>query len=89
MFGVFDGHGGKEVAHFTKQHLGNIIRASDSYKSKKYDEALRESFLRIDEDLEKDWGREEIANMKRKEPPNKSPLFKLLGDTLGNGGGSE
>lgn len=27
--------------------------------------------------------------MKRKEPPNKSPLFKLLGDTLGNGSGSD
>ena len=24
--------------------------------------------------------------MKRKNPPNKSPLFKILGETLGNGG---
>ena len=62
---------------------------SENYKAKKYDEALRDGFLRIDQDLEKDWGREEIANMKRKEPPNKSPLFKLLGDTLNGGGSSE
>lgn len=45
--------------------------------------------MRIDQDLEQDWGREEIANMKRKEPPNKSPLFKLLGDTLSNGGSEQ
>ena len=48
LFGVFDGHGGKEVAHFTKQHLGECIRISDNYKARKYDEALRDSFLRID-----------------------------------------
>lgn len=77
------------MALFTKQHLGSNIKISDNYKNKKYDEALRDSFLRIDEDLEKDWGREEIANMKRKEPPNKSPLFKLLGDTLGNNSGEQ
>jgi hypothetical protein len=49
--------------------------------------ALRDSFLKIDEDLCKDWGREEIANMKRKNPPNKSPLLKTLVDAFGNGGG--
>ena len=65
--------------------MGNCIKMSENYKAKKYDEALRDAFLRIDVDLEQDWGREEIANMKRKEPPNKSPLFKLLGDSLGNG----
>jgi len=26
--------------------------------------------------------------MKKKNPPNKSPLFKILGETLGNGGGA-
>lgn len=39
-----------------------------------------ESFFKIDEELTKDWGKEEIANMKRKNPPNKSPLMKILGD---------
>jgi hypothetical protein len=35
--------------------------------------------------LEKEPGKEELANMKRKNPPNKAPLFKLLGE-LANGG---
>jgi hypothetical protein len=26
--------------------------------------------------------------MKKKNPPNKSPLFKILGETLGNGSGA-
>ena len=43
--------------------------------------------MKIDEELEKDTGKEELAVMKRKCPPNKSPLFKILGETLGNGAG--
>lgn len=50
------------------------------------EEALRRSFLKVDEELEKDNGKEELATMKRKNPPNKAPLFKLLGDINGAGG---
>jgi serine/threonine protein phosphatase PrpC len=38
--------------------------------------------------LEKEPGREEIATMKRQNPPNKAPLFKLLGD-ISNTGSAE
>lgn len=63
--------------------------SSESYKQKKYDAALVETFFRIDEEISKDWGREEIASMKRSNPPNKSPLMKILGDGLGREGSSE
>ena len=39
----------------------------------------------MDEELEKEAGKEELAAMKRKNPPNKAPLFKLLGDINGSG----
>ena len=32
LFGVFDGHGGKEVAHFTKNHLGELLRSTENFK---------------------------------------------------------
>jgi hypothetical protein len=35
--------------------------------------------------LDKDYGKEEITAMKKKSPPNKSPLFKILGEAIGNG----
>lgn len=88
MFGVFDGHGGKEVALFTKDHLGDCLTKSTHYREQKFEDALKESFLQIDEKLETDAGKEELAAMKRKSPPNKSALFKILGETLGNGGGN-
>ena len=75
------------MALFTKDRLGECLRGSSKYKASSYEDALKESFLRIDEELEKDTGKEALAAMKRKSPPNKSPLFKILGETLGNGGG--
>ena len=48
-----------------------------------------ESFFKIDEELTKDWGKDEIANMKRKNPPNKSPLMKILGEGMQKDGNSE
>jgi len=88
FFGVYDGHGGKEVAIFTKDHLTDCVRMSEHFKSKRYDEALREGYLKIDEELTKDWGREELANMKKKNPPSKSPLFKILSELSNNGNNS-
>lgn len=66
-----------------------MLRSSENFKSKKYDAALVESFFKIDEELTKDWGKDEIANMKRKNPPNKSPLMKILGEGMQKDGNSE
>jgi hypothetical protein len=63
------------------------LTESDSYRSSNFELALKQSFLKVDEELEKEAGKEELAAMKRKNPPNKAPLFKLLGDINGTGGG--
>ena len=43
--------------------------------------------MKIDDDLEGSEGQAELHVFKKKNPPNKSPLFKILGETLGNGNG--
>jgi len=43
----------------------------------------------VDEELEKEAGKMELAEMKRKNPPIKSPLLKLIGDQMGNGANGE
>lgn len=45
--------------------------------------------MKIDEELEGAQGQEELQAFKKLNPPNKSPLFKILGETLGNGAGGE
>ena len=51
LFGVFDGHGGQEVAFYVKKHYSKILTSLQSYKTKNYKKALEESFLKIDEQM--------------------------------------
>ena len=49
VFGVFDGHGGKEVAQFVKVHFTEELCANNSYKNGNLKKALAENFLRMDD----------------------------------------
>ena len=48
LFGVFDGHGGAEVAKFTKNHFTKNLINSAAYKRKDYKLALENTFLKMD-----------------------------------------
>ena len=88
MFGVFDGHGGKEVAQYCKSHWLEILQDREEFKNENYLESLRLSFLGVDEKLNAG-GLEEVAEMKRKNPPNKSPLLKILTEASSSGAGAQ
>jgi protein phosphatase 1G len=49
VFGVFDGHGGKEVAQFVKAHFTEELSNNQNYQSGNLKKALVETFLRMDE----------------------------------------
>ena len=48
LFGVFDGHGGKEVAKFCAAHIADVLKATEGYKKGDYSDALRQTFLDMD-----------------------------------------
>ncbi|GIZ44167.1 hypothetical protein CKM354_000737200 [Cercospora kikuchii] len=48
FFGVYDGHGGDKVALYTGEHLHEIVAKQDSFKSKDFEQALKDGFLAID-----------------------------------------
>lgn len=48
IFGVFDGHGGAEVALFVKKHFIKEMKKLDSFAKKDYKKALEETFLKMD-----------------------------------------
>lgn len=49
IFAVFDGHGGKEVAKFCKDHFIPELIQTDQFRNANYVQALRETFHRMDE----------------------------------------
>ena len=48
FFGIFDGHGGKEVAEFCAQEVVEVLVGLESYKSQEYEAALKECFIALD-----------------------------------------
>ena len=48
VFGVFDGHGGKEVSIWVKEHFIDELLKLEEFKAKNYGEALKMCFRRMD-----------------------------------------
>ena len=65
LFGIFDGHGGREVSQFCKEYLEGVLISQQSYKEKDYVTALTQSFIQLDERLATPEGQEEIVQIAR------------------------
>ena len=51
LFGVFDGHGGPEVAKFCAKYFEEKLLENESFKKGDYKKSLEENFLKMDEML--------------------------------------
>jgi serine/threonine protein phosphatase PrpC len=49
IFGVFDGHGGNQVAEWVRDNFVKELVKLKSYKDGDYKDALKETFIRMDE----------------------------------------
>eukprot|EP01017_Pseudomicrothorax_dubius_P048905 TRINITY_DN9000_c0_g1_i3.p1 TRINITY_DN9000_c0_g1~~TRINITY_DN9000_c0_g1_i3.p1 ORF type:complete len:309 (-),score=72.80 TRINITY_DN9000_c0_g1_i3:86-1012(-) len=67
IFGVFDGHGGKEVAVFVERHFIEELLKTEDFKFGRYEAALRRTFLRMDELLDTPEGKRETKIIRREE----------------------
>lgn len=70
IFGVFDGHGGKEVAEFVSRHFCAELESNRSYQSGNYEQALKETFLRMDELIRTPNGTKEVIRIAKDLPDN-------------------
>ena len=48
LFGVFDGHGGKEVSKFAEDNFETIFKGQPEFAKKNYEEALKKTFFDLD-----------------------------------------
>ncbi|CAG9325519.1 unnamed protein product [Blepharisma stoltei] len=68
FFGVYDGHGGPEVAEFVTRHLPQELAQSQAYREGRLDDALRQSYLRMDELQQTPDGIRELIRISRDLP---------------------
>jgi serine/threonine protein phosphatase PrpC len=77
LFAVFDGHGGPEVAKYCERHFGDVLKSNPNFEKGRYDVALKEAFLRMDELLVTTEGQAELRTLK----PDGEPLESQAGCT--------
>lgn len=65
VFGVFDGHGGCEVARFVENHLVEELKKNENFKKGNYRQALIDVFIALDKMLLTDAGKKELAKISK------------------------
>lgn len=69
LYAVFDGHGGFEVALFAEKHFGRILKENPAYSAKDFPTALTETFMKIDEFLRTEDGKEDLLKIVKTRNP--------------------
>ena len=66
IFGIFDGHGGKEVAEFVSNHFNEYFLKNENIKKNNIKQAIIDTFLKMDELMFKKEGIEELKQISKK-----------------------
>lgn len=69
-FGVFDGHGGCEVAKYCAENFLIELKKNGKFKTKNYDEALTETFQKMDEMIDTPEGKKKLLQFKKNSNTN-------------------
>lgn len=85
LFAIFDGHGGPEVAKFCQKHFAKQLVQSVHWAHSRYEEALRHTFLKMDELLATANGQKELKVLKlRNGQPSRAGCTALVVLIKGN-----
>uniref|UniRef100_A0A1Q3EW75 protein-serine/threonine phosphatase n=1 Tax=Culex tarsalis TaxID=7177 RepID=A0A1Q3EW75_CULTA len=66
FFAVYDGHGGSEVAQYCSIHLPTFLKKLSAYKSKDFEQALKDAFIGFDATLLEEKVIEELKKLSDK-----------------------
>jgi serine/threonine protein phosphatase PrpC len=68
VFGVFDGHGGKEVAIFVERHFSAELLKNSNFIAGRLEQSLRETFLQMDRLISTKEGQKELTRIQKDLP---------------------
>ena len=80
IFGIFDGHGGKEVAQFVKNHFIEEFNNNQNTKLENISESLIETFLKMDELMKTEKGKKELKELYLKSKQEDTEQNKKTGN---------
>lgn len=79
FFGVFDGHGGSNVAIFAGDNIHRILTKQDTFKAGNYEQALKDGFLATDRAILNGMIFSDRAEIRRSEKTRAFPGWPELG----------
>ena len=79
IFGVFDGHAGKEVSSFVKLHFTKSFLSNQKLKNDNLKQVIIETFFNMDELMEKPEGIKELKELARKSQEEDDAFMKKHG----------
>ena len=81
IFGVFDGHGGKEVSQFVKAHFSQELMNNANFKKGEIKLGLKETFLKMDDLMRTSEGKIELSGFAKISREEDEEQDKKLGNT--------
>lgn len=78
IFGVYDGHGGADVARFVGKNLVGVLLKDPHFRKEQYETALCNSYLKIDELILTNKGQEELEKLNEKALEDEERDSKLM-----------
>ena len=85
IFGLFSGQGGPEVAKYICNNFPDKIISNNNFKEGNYQEALKKTFIELDNSLITEKGKIELKKIQKEFNLNKNEEINLINKTCGNG----
>ena len=85
VFGIFDGHGGKEVPRYLQAHFMDYLKKTDKFKEGKFKDALIDTFFELDKSFTTKEAQEELTKYSEELKPSQEQEIKDINNLLGAG----
>ena len=85
IFGLFSGEGGPEVAKYICNNFYDKLKSNNNFKEGKYPEALKETFIELDNSLNTEKGKQELNKIQKELKLDENEEINLINKTCGNG----
>ena len=80
IFGIFDGHGGKEVPRYLQAHFLECLNKNNNFNTEKYKDGITETFFELDKKFTTKEAQEELAKYSEEFKPEKDKELKEIND---------
>ena len=80
IFGIFDGHGGKEVPKYLQAHFLGVLNENKNFLADKYKDGIIETFFELDKKFTTQEAQEELAKYSEEFKPEKEQELKEIND---------